>query len=149
MSLDVYLRIENTKTENGSGIFIRENGQVKEISLAEWDKKFPNTEPVYVISDDIDNEVYWRNITHNLNKMADEAGIYDCMWQPRENGLDYAYQLIELLQTGLEKLKENPMYYKQFNPPNGWGDYDGFVEFVEDYLRACKKYPTASVYTSR
>lgn len=58
MSLDVYLKIENTKTENGSGIFIRENGQVKEISLAEWNEKFPNTESVYVISDDIDNEVY-------------------------------------------------------------------------------------------
>lgn len=81
--------------------------------------------------------------------MASEAGIYDCIWQPREGGLNYAYQLIEPLQIGLDRLQENPEYYKQFNPSGGWGDYDGFVEFVEDYLRACRKHPTASVYTSR
>ena len=32
---------------------------------------------------EIDNnriEVFSRNITHNLNKMADVAGIYDVLW---------------------------------------------------------------------
>lgn len=27
-------------------------------------------------------DVYWANITRNLNKMASEAGIYEALWRP-------------------------------------------------------------------
>lgn len=29
-----------------------------------------------------DEQAYWANITHNLGKMADEAGIYEALWRP-------------------------------------------------------------------
>jgi hypothetical protein len=57
--------------------------------------------------------------------------------------------LIPYLEEGLKYLEENPDYLKQFSPDNGWGNYEGLVEFVRDYLAACKKWPNAEVYVSR
>ena len=148
MSLDVYLIMEETHTKNGTGIFVREDGSVKEISRAEWEEKFPGREPVIAQSDDDDSEVYSANITHNLNKMATEAGIYYHLWRPDEIGIKYASELIEPLEIGLALLNSDPARFKQFNPSNGWGDYDGFVRFVTNYLHACKEYPGATVSAS-
>lgn len=89
--------------------------------------------------------VYDRNITHNLGKMADKAGIYECLWRPEEIGIKYAKDLITPLTEGLKKLKENPEYFKQFNSPNGWGMYEHLVPFVERYLEACVENPDAEV----
>jgi len=94
-------------------------------------------------------EIYTRNITHNLNKMADAAGIYKHLWQPDEIGITKAAELIEPLQTGLALLKSDPERFKAFNPKNGWGTYEGLVEFVEDYLNACEKDPDADIEISR
>lgn len=94
-------------------------------------------------------EVYSSNITHNLNKMAAAAGIYEVLWRPEELDLKYASELIPLIEEGLNKLKADPDYYKTFNSPNGWGKYEDFVPFVEEYLAACKENPDAEVSVSR
>lgn len=94
-------------------------------------------------------EVYWRNITHNLNKMADAAGIYNHLWRPDEIEFTKAGQLIEPLTAGLALLRSEPDRFKAFNPPNGWGDYDGLVSFVEEYLAACRETPEADIHVSR
>ena len=91
---------------------------------------------------------YWGNITHNLNTMAKKAGIYHCLWRPDEVGITKANQLIEPLTKGLDDLKARPDYFKKFNSPNGWGMYQDFVPFVEEYLNACKEYPEANVEVS-
>ena len=141
MSLDVYLDLPSASV-SGSGIFIRENGSIHEITRAEWDEKFPDREPIVV---SIDDRLYSANITHNLGGMADAAGIYQALWRPEEIGITHAHQLIEPLRAGLEKLRGNPDHYKQFNPDNGWGDYDGLVQFTTRYLEACEQHPTAEV----
>lgn len=90
------------------------------------------------------------NITHNLNKMASEAGLYEYLWRPEENGITTAAELIEPLKAGLARLKADPEKFEQFNPPpNSWGDYDGLVDFVETYLAACEENPDAEVEVSR
>lgn len=94
-------------------------------------------------------ECYTANITHNLNKMADEAGIYYHLWRPDEINLTTAKELIKPLENGLELLKNEPERFKVFNPSNGWGDYDGLVRFVANYLDACKDLPDATIYISR
>jgi hypothetical protein len=94
-------------------------------------------------------EIYSRNITHNLNRMADAAGIYNELWRPDEIGITRASQLIEPLRKGLARLKKDPEHYKRFNPANGWGDYHGLVSFVEDYLNECIEHPDAQVEVSR
>lgn len=94
-------------------------------------------------------EYFQGNITHNLNAMAAEAGVYDVCWRPEENGITKAEQLIEPLKKGLERLKAEPERFKALNPSNGWGDYDGLVEWLEAYLAACVENPNADVRASR
>ena len=94
-------------------------------------------------------EIYWRNITHNLTPMAREAGLYAPLWRPDESGWTKAEQLIGPLSDGLEKLRSDTDKYKAFNPDNGWGNYDGLVEFVSSYLTACVDNPDAEVSVSR
>ena len=65
--------------------------------------------------------LYDDNITHNLNKMADAAGIYKYLWKPEELGIEFAKDLIKPLTKGLKDLKSNPEKYKKYNSPNGWG----------------------------
>lgn len=149
MSLDVYLEMEELEPSvSVERIYIREDGQTKEISLAEWQERFPGREPFAVETDD-DKEVYWGNITHNLNKMAGDAGIYEHLWRPDEIGITKAAELIEPLRAGLALLKSDPSRFKKFNPENGWGTYEGLVSFVEKYLAACEENPAATVRVSR
>lgn len=146
MSLDVYLEVDTAVpiTDDEPMIFVREDGMNKQISRAEWDEHFPGREPVTVKPVE-SKAVYSANITHNLNTMAEVTGIYECLWRPEEIGIAKAQQLVTPLETGLTLLKSNPEHFKKFNPQNGWGTYEGFVEFVEGYLEACKENPDADV----
>ena len=148
MSLDVYLETDKPTVKGSSGIFFRECGAVRELTREEWDEKFPGREPVTTAST-WDKICYEANITHNLNKMASEAGLYIYLWRPDENGIDIAGQLIDPLQIGLDELKADPDRFKQFNPDNNWGSYEQFVIFVEEYLEACMANPSATVSVSR
>ena len=78
-------------------------------------------------------EVYSSNITHNLGRMAREAGIYEYLWRPEEVDIMYAWQLIAPLEEGLQKLKAEPEKFKAFDSPNGWGTYDDFVPVYRDW----------------
>ena len=100
----------------------------------------PPTEPV---------TIYDRNITHNLGRMAEAAGIYRCLWRPDENGITKARQMIDPLQAGLALLLANPERFRQYNSSNGWGLYEHFVPFVTEVLAACEKNPDADVRVSR
>ena len=93
--------------------------------------------------------LYSANITHNLNTMAEEAGIYKALWRPEEIGIATSSQLIEPLTQGLALLESDPKRFKAFDSPNGWGLYVNFVPFVRDYLEACKRHPDARVEASR
>lgn len=94
-------------------------------------------------------EYYSANITHNLGTMAHEAGIYDALWRPNEVGWTRARDIVEPLRAGLAKLLNDPEHYRQFDSPNGWGTYEGFVPWVKNYLAACEKNPEAEIYVSR
>ena len=102
------------------------------------------TKPVTTVA-----EVYSRNITHNLNRMADAAGIYQHLWRPDELGITTAGELIEPLAEGLANLNADPGTFEKLNPENGWGSYEGLVNFVTEYLAACREHPDAAVRVSR
>lgn len=93
--------------------------------------------------------IYHSNITHNLNRMAIEAGIYEHLWRPEDIDITKAFQLIEPLRKGLELLLSDPKRFKQFNPENGWGNYDVLVAFVRAYLASCEENQNASIDVSR
>lgn len=94
-------------------------------------------------------EVWQANITHNLGRMAEEAGIYKHLWRPEEIGITTAHQLIVPLREGLNKLLLEPERFKKFDPPNKWGSYEVLIKFVSDYLSACEESPSATVKVSR
>jgi len=93
--------------------------------------------------------LYSRNITHNLNKMAMEAGIYQVLWRPEELGITEARQIVKALEKGLSKMVTNKARYEEFNAPNGWGMWEHFIMFCADYLQACRDNPKALVEVSR
>lgn len=97
----------------------------------------------------VSTELYSDNITHNLNKMANNAGIYMELWRPEEIGITKAAQLIEPLRKGLNLLKSDSDRFEKFNASNGWGMYVHFVPFVERYLHACEQFPDAIVRVDR
>lgn len=94
-------------------------------------------------------EVFQANITHNLGRMAEEAGIYKHLWRPEEIGITTAEQLIEPLRDALDRLIHEPERFKQFDPPNKWGSYETLLKFVSDYLAACEENPSAIIQVSR
>lgn len=96
-----------------------------------------------------EHQVYGANITHNLNRMAGEAGIYECLWRPDEIGITTAGQIIEPLTKGLADMTARPSHYQQFDAENGWGTYKDFLPWCARYLEACRKYPKALVRVSR
>lgn len=95
------------------------------------------------------------NITHNLGKMAGavklENGktLYDVLWRPDEHGYTKAIHILSLLHEGMIELICFPEKYKPLNPENGWGDYDGLVNFVREYHNACLDNPEAELRVSR
>ena len=146
MSLDVYLTTkEPVVPKRQDRIFIREDGSTKEISREEWDRRNPGREPLVLCDEGKADEVFTANITHNLGKMADAAGIYEALWRPDEVGITVASQLIAPLEAGLARLRAEPEKFMEHNPDNGWGSYEGLVGFVERYLDACRNYPEADV----
>lgn len=93
--------------------------------------------------------VFEWNITHNLGWMAKRAGIYYHLWRPEEIGISKAKELIEPLSDGWLKLIKYPKFYKDFNAPNGWGNYYNLERFVRKYLAHCACYPNATIEISR
>lgn len=153
MSLDVYLiLLEPRTTQPRQAIFVRRDGANVEITREEWNALRPGVEPVMatINMDDAEaTEVYSANITHNLGEMAEAAGLYRCLWRPEEIGITQAAELVGMLEQGLIALKAEPARFRTFNPPNGWGSYEGLVSFVERYLMACRDEPGATVSVSR
>lgn len=93
--------------------------------------------------------VFDTNITHNLTNMADKSGIYEALWRPEKIKAEKSKDIITLLEKGLADLKKRPTYFKKFDSENGWGLYEHFVPFVEEVLKACKKYPNSKICVSR
>jgi hypothetical protein len=147
MSLDVYLYTQSPIAKKGTGVFIRENGKTIELTIKEVQERYPNS---YIEENEYEtNCVFHANITHNLNKMAMAAGIYEACWRPEEINATKASDIILILEKGFEDMKNRPEYYKQFNSPNGWGLYVNFLPWVKKYLDACKEYPDSIIEVSR
>jgi len=99
--------------------------------------------------------VYEANITHNLGRMADAVvldngkTLYQVLWRPDEHGWKFARDISEMLNEGWNILLSDPERFKRFNPENGWGSYDGLVNFVYKYRNACWDNPDAELRISR
>jgi hypothetical protein len=93
--------------------------------------------------------VFRANYTHNAVGMVEAAGIYTHVWRPEELDITKASELIEPLRGAIERMKADPNRFISLNPPNGWGSYDTFLPWLEQYLEACEEHPDATVRASR
>ena len=139
MSLDYYIISKMPVEHKHTGIYIRENGETKELSKEEAEKKFDMPVEEYTSTD---SELLHVNITHNLAKMAkqceiDGISLYDVLWHPDEvliNGepsISYCQNLFILYR----ELKAHREKYEKFNPPNGWGSYDGLLKALRKIIK--------------
>lgn len=152
MSLDLYIESKTPILHRGTGVYIRENGETKELATKqEVLAHFPDSNLDEVMERSYeDNEYFHMKITHNLTDMAEECksdedtidlndatNLYDLLWNPESIGvttpsLSYLRLLIECYQN----LLAEPDYYKQWEPKNGWGSYEGLVRNTQNYIKA-------------
>ena len=80
-------------------------------------------------------------LTYNLSDMLTAAlwGSIRCMHGRR------AEQVRQCVEPGLQDMVADPTWYRQFNPENGWGDYNGCVRVLTRLVELCRKYPDATV----
>lgn len=154
MSLDLYIESNTPVLHRGTGVYIREHGETRELATKqEVLTYFPDAYPDEIEEKTYEDNVYFHvNLTHNLIEMArkcsalgscstkvtGDLSLYDLMWHPEEN-LGIAKPTLEYMTDVMEcykKLLLKPDYFEQFNPKNGWGNYDQLLQGVKNYLNA-------------
>lgn len=77
--------------------------------------------------------------TYNLTPMWRKAGVV----VERTSDLDgkTTAEVGALALAGLIDAWRNEAAYRDLDPPNGWGDYDGFVEILTRLTRLCHQHP--------
>jgi len=93
--------------------------------------------------------VFCENITHNLNKMAREADLYQVMWCPEELDIEVASDAVTPLISGIQKLVHYQNEMEKLNPENGWGNFDNLLNVATNYLNAALRYPESNVTACR
>jgi len=101
------------------------------------------------LEEEVVTRVVSMNITHNLAEMAEEAGIYECLWRPAEVGVSVGADLIAPLDRAVAEMTADPDRFRKFDAPNGWGTYDDFLPWLEELLQGCKDHPNARVRVCR
>lgn len=77
--------------------------------------------------------------TYNLTPMWRKAKIVH--QGTRELDGQNAGTLAPRLLKGLVDAWVDAAAYRELDPPNGWGDYDGFVEILTRFTRLCYQHP--------
>jgi|SRR5215471_1525771 len=81
------------------------------------------------------------NITYNLGPMLRAAGFP--AWDALQDAP--ASETGGMLRKVADTLRADPDHFRTFNPPSGWGDYEGAIEWAERFAAACARYPLAHV----
>ena len=92
--------------------------------------------------------VFKTNYTSNYSPMWDAAGCRLRDWAYEKAAGRTAATLIEPLRTAIKTMADDPKRFIAMEPENGWGSYEGALAWLRSILRACEKYPEASVYVS-
>lgn len=102
------------------------------------------------IFETVEVSVHSQNITHNLGKMAQEAGIYRHLWHVDTLYINpRARVLITPLKNAIKDMESRPDHYSRFNAKNGWGTYEQFLPWLKKLLAACEEKPSGKIEVSR
>lgn len=133
MSLDFYIKVPE------QCYYTRENGRM--VSHAAPDCEY--------------DRIHVGNITHNMNKMAehvpvsDTLNLYNVLWRPEESNLNTTDDIFDYVTTGVKYMIEHKDELLQYNPDNGWGDYDVLLNFTRRVGNACLLNPGCEIEANR
>lgn len=85
-------------------------------------------------------EAYWRNMTSNVAGMWCDAGA-----DLREMKGRCAAECVPLLTAAIDKMVADPARYRAMEPSNGWGTYEGTLEFLRALRDAMQDHPATTV----
>ena len=110
---------------------------------ADWYARTPGCEGCGCEGHDLGS---W-NLTYNLSPMLRAAGFPG--WsEVVGNDLDplpTGKRVAEVMAEVVSELRADPDKYRELNPPNGWGDYDGAVKTLSDCVAVLREHPGAVV----
>lgn len=86
-----------------------------------------------------------KNITHNVSAMWRKAGCYEALY---DSDGDRAKDHLESVQAAITAMLGDPKGYRELEPDNGWGDYSGAVEWLQEVRDAMERYPLARIRVS-
>lgn len=89
-------------------------------------------------------ELTSRNMTSNVAPMWRRAGADLAEFHGRP-----AADCAPLLRAAVADMAGHPGRYRPLNPSNGWGDYEGCLEYLRHLLDDCEAHPKAIVQVSR
>lgn len=84
------------------------------------------------------------NYTSNVSAMWTKAlgcGLYEL------DGIGAA-EALPKLEIGVAAMVTDPDGYREMNPANGWGRYDGALEYLERLRDACAEHPKTRIRVS-
>ena len=93
------------------------------------------------------NQLFERNITNNLYKMALYLGVAG-IYYPQDHNINTAKDLLPLCKNALIKLKKYPDNYKQYNASNGWGTIIHMEELLVELIEVIEMYRDANYVVS-
>lgn len=93
--------------------------------------------------DHADGYVTWVEVvaghTYNLTPMWRLAGVVD--GGTRELDGRSCAEMKPVLASAVADAWSRPDAYRELDPPNGWGDFDGFLEILTRLARLCHEHP--------
>lgn len=84
------------------------------------------------------------NMTSNVGPMWRKAGADLADFEGKKAGT-----VVSVLDAAVAQMKAQPDEYRALNPSNGWGTYEGCLEFLEELRDTCAANPNATVRVCR
>lgn len=156
MSLDLYIYSKTPVLHRGTGVYIRDKGETRELETKqEVLTYFPDVNPKDIEEKTYESDTYFHiNLTHNLTDMAakckvdpynncitiygEKPTLYDLLWHPKEilGIVKPNMEYVEGLVSCYRKLLEDAEYFQKFNSDNGWGTYEQLLRRTKEYIKA-------------
>lgn len=94
----------------------------------------------------------WYEIVEVGNMTSNVASMWR-LASPKTDGLagmhgKTADEITFPLSQAIMRMRADPDAYVPLVPENGWGSYEGALEFLEMVLKACRKHPWLKVSVS-
>lgn len=95
----------------------------------------------------------WYGIVDVGNMTSNVAGMWR-LASPDTDGLAglhgmMAEKAVQPLSQAVLRMRADPEAYVPMEPSNGWGSYQGAMDFMDRILKACRKHPALTIYIDK